>query len=116
MNACLDWIDPYPVVMGLLIVALAWSLWRLQHSKSTFALDDLVLSKGKADPTKLAFMVALTVMTWGFVWITLHNRLTEWFVAAYAAGFAFALVGNSYTQNKFTQRGEQDEPHSKFPD
>ena len=104
MKQCLTFIenlDWYAIGMVAILASFAILLYRMQKSPSNFHVDDLFLSRGKADASKLAFMVAQAVMTWALIFLTLNGKLTEWYTTAYVGAFVLALLGTGYNHNKY---------------
>lgn len=96
-------------VQVLLVVGCLTSLfllYRLQKSKDTpFDIADFLLGPdGKASQMKLAQLGAFLISSWGFVYLTVHNQLTEWFYSSY-----LAIWSGSHLVNKWLDtRGSKD--------
>lgn len=77
----------------LLLVALAGIMaWKATHNvKSKFSLTDAFLDKnGKTSFARIGQFSALTVSTWGFVYLVVDGKMSAW----YFQGFMLTWVGN----------------------
>jgi hypothetical protein len=77
-------------VVGFLI--LLGSVIRFHFSKTyekfnlikIFAIDT---TTGEASDSKVRLNTAFVIMTWAFIYITLQDKLTEWYVVVYAGAW-----------------------------
>lgn len=81
--------------IGFALVVLL--VWRWQVDDSHFDLKQILVDSvtGKISIEKVAFMTALSVMTWGFVTLTLRDKMTEWYAMAYGGMF---VLGRAFSQ------------------
>lgn len=83
-------LDYVQVMLLVGIAAAMFLLWRIQRAPSnTFDVADLIMWEGKASLTKFAQLGAFMTSTWGFVYLTAHNQLTE----TYFTGYMLAWTG-----------------------
>jgi hypothetical protein len=76
------------IVVGLLLFVLyAWH----KDSESKIDLKDLICSDHKLDEKKFVRFGAWIVSTWGFVYLIVEERFSEWYFMGYMA----AWVGNA---------------------
>lgn len=76
------------IVVGLLLFVLyAWH----KDSESRIDLKDLICSENKLDEKKFVRFGAWIVSTWGFVYLIVEERFSEWYFMGYMA----AWVGNA---------------------
>ncbi len=76
-------------------IALFYGLLLLQHRRGALDLNDLITStdkKGKTrvDGRKLGEIGAWYVMTLGFWYLVVHDKVTEFYVIAYLGAFVTA--------------------------
>ena len=76
------------IVVGLLLFVLY--VWH-KDSESRIDLKDLICSEGKLDEKKFVRFGAWIVSTWGFVYLIVEERFSEWYFMGYMA----AWVGNA---------------------
>ena len=78
----------------LLLIALVGTtiIWNLQRDKNNQVdIKDLICSNGRISEAKFARFVAFLVSTWGFVYLIMDQRFSEWYFAGYMA----AWTGNA---------------------
>lgn len=100
---CIAGVTINPMGALLLIGTLfaIWVLWRLQRSvkRSDIDLGDLIVGPdGKASWSKIAGIGGFMLGSWIMVYLTLHDRMTEWMFLIYYAicvgsPIAFAIIG-----------------------
>lgn len=93
------------VVLGLLVILAGMLAYRASHSVGNkFNLDEAFTdSSGKTSMGRIGIFVALSVSSWGFVYLTLEGKLTEWFMTAFLG--AFVLNGGV---SKWLDKGSKD--------
>ena len=77
------------MLVVLFLVLLLW-IWH-RNSESNIDLKDLICSNGKLDEKKFVRFGAWIVSTWGFVYLIIEERFSEWYFMGYMA----AWVGNA---------------------
>lgn len=99
-------IDLLGGVYGLFTLLALWIAWRASKStNSKFNFEDLLLdSSGRTSLHKIGQFVALATSTWGFVYLTLAFKLTEFYFGLYMAAWAGANAVNKYLD----QKGKKD--------
>lgn len=102
----IDWTDINKVQLGLngiLILAVMFLVCILyvwhRDSKSNIDLKDLICESGKIDEKKFVRFGAWIVSTWGFVYLIVEERFSEWYFAGYMA----AWVGNALLEKFFNR-------------
>ena len=74
-------------------LALLVSFWRAHRNTLVqFNALDLIMESGKVSKIALAFMVAFSVTTWVFVYLTLRDKMTEGLFLAYGGMWVAPLV------------------------
>lgn len=86
------------VLVGLLLL-FAWHMER----ENKFNLQDLVCIDGKVNESKLTRFVAFVISTWGFVFMLVTEKFTEWYFMGYMA----AWVSNALFTKYLNQRDKQ---------
>lgn len=95
-------LDPLAIILGLAVIAAVVIGWRATHNKDTrFDFEELFLDElGRTSLYKLGQFIALVFSTWGFVYLTLEYKLSEWYFTAYMLAWAGANVANKYVETK----------------
>jgi hypothetical protein len=109
----IDWSDINKVQLGLngilvlVVVFLVFILyvWH-RDSKSNIDLKDLICVDNKIDEKKFVRFGAWIVSTWGFVYLIVEERFSEWYFAGYMA----AWVGNALIDKYITNKKIYEEP------
>lgn len=114
----IDWSDINKVQLGLngilvlVVVFLVFILyvWH-RDSKSNIDLKDLICVDNKIDEKKFVRFGAWIVSTWGFVYLIVEERFSEWYFAGYMA----AWVGNALIDKYITNKKMIEEPIEEKP-
>jgi hypothetical protein len=90
------------VIIIVAIVALLIA-WNIQRDKTNqIDLKDLVCTDGRINEAKFMRFCTFVVSTWGFVYLIVDQRFSEWYFAGYMA----AWTGNALV-NKWLTIKEQ---------
>lgn len=109
-------LDLMTLVLIVVIIVLIYLLYSAQKKPDKFDLRDLIVEKetGRVSLSRFGQFVALLVSTWGFVALTLHDKLTEWYYASYmmiwAAAEGFRKWGSLEIDKKKIDKGIEAEP------
>lgn len=108
-----DWaaINKMQVGMGMLLtmvviflLLLLWVWHRSSHNRVD--LKDLVCREGRLDEKKFTRFGAWIVSTWGFVYMVLDAKLTEWYFVIYMGVWVTnALLDKYLTAKNTTNQG-----------
>jgi len=99
--------------MVIIIVALVALLiaWNIQRDKTNqIDLKDLVCKDGRINEAKFMRFGTFVVSTWGFVYLIVDQRFSEWYFAGYMA----AWTGNALV-NKWLSIKEQNTAYPAEP-
>jgi hypothetical protein len=94
----------------LLILLYIWH----KDKRSKVDLTDLICSEGKVDEKKFTRLGAWIVSTWGFVYLILDNKFTEWYFTGYIAVWVGNAIVDKYLNSKNTQEIKTEGTHSKL--
>jgi hypothetical protein len=88
------------MLIGLLFIwlSLLWSWHQNKHNKVN--LQDLIMVNGKLDESKMNRFVAFVISSWGFIFLLVTSRFTDWYFMGYMA----AWVSNALFSNYLRQR------------
>lgn len=83
-------------------VWLIYLVYRFHTSPTTkFDVEDLVLGPDdKASITKFAQLGAFFLSSWGFVYLTMDDKLTEWYYLTYMGVWGGSALANKWIVNK----------------
>jgi hypothetical protein len=88
------------VIVALVAILIAWNIQR--DKNNTIDLKDLVCTDGRINEAKFMRFFTFVVSTWGFVYLIVDQRFSEWYFAGYMA----AWTGNALV-NKWLTIKEQ---------
>ena len=88
------------LLMGGLII---WAYTRNKDNKIDF--KDLFCNDDEIDTRKFFMLGAWVVSTWGFVYLVIEERFSEWYFAGYMA----AWVGNSLMDKYLNTKNKEPE-------
>ena len=85
-------LDVMTAFLLTVILILCVILYRAQKKDDNFDLRDLIVDKasGRVSLSRFGQLTALLVSTWGFITLTLHDKLTEWYYGSYMFTWAAA--------------------------
>lgn len=100
------------VVLGMGILILFVVLWNFHRDKDNHIdLKDLICYKGQISDSKVARFTAFIVSTWGFVYLILDDKFSEW----YFAGYMGTWVGNALFSKHLDIKGSNGPLPSRTP-
>lgn len=115
----IDWVDINKAQFGLstiliIIVILLIGILYAWHkdSESKIDLKDLICREGKIDEKKFVRFGAWIVSTWGFVYLIVEERFSEWYFMGYMA----AWVGNAIFDKYLNRPKEPIVPKVERPE
>lgn len=106
------------VIFFLLVILYVWH----KDSKSKLDLKDLICKDGHIDEKKFVRFGAWIVSTWGFVYLIVDERFSEWYFAGYmAAWVGNALIDKYLTRNNVrfdnnVPKNDERRPYVKKPE
>jgi hypothetical protein len=88
------------VIVALIAMLVAWNIQRDKNNQ--IDLKDLVCKDGRINEAKFMRFCTFVVSTWGFIYLIVDQRFSEW----YFAGYMTAWTGNALV-NKWLSIKEQ---------
>jgi hypothetical protein len=88
------------VIVAIIAMLVAWNIQRDKNNQ--IDLKDLVCKDGRINEAKFMRFCTFVVSTWGFVYLIVDQRFSEWYFAGYMA----AWTGNALV-NKWLTIKEQ---------
>lgn len=89
------------VVMVLVAIAVIWNIQRDRTNQVD--LKDLICKDGRINEAKFTRFTAFVVSTWGFVYLIVDQKFSEWYFAGYMAAWAGNALLNKWLTIKETQ-------------
>lgn len=86
------------VLLLLILISFAALAFLAQLKEDEFDVRDLLRDSktGKLSLNSVSQFIALVVSTWGFVYVTLNDRLSDWFFWGYMAVWTSAAVAEKF--------------------
>lgn len=112
-------INKAPVAMSTLLMVVVFFLllllWVWHRSRdSHIDLRDLICSNGKLDEKKFVRFGAWIVSTWGFVYLIVEERFSEWYFAGYMAAWVTNALIDKYINVRNTKEEPQNNAWKKY--
>ena len=86
------------VLVVFFLIALLY-VWH-KDSKSKVDLKDLICRNERIDEKKFTRFGAWIVSTWGFVYLILDNKFTEWYFFGYMSVWVSNVILDKYLNNR----------------
>lgn len=96
------------VVLALVVVfavAILYAWHRDSHSK--IDLTDLICHNDRLDEKKFTRFGAWIVSTWGFVYLMLDGKFTEWYFTGYMAIWVGNVIVDKYVNNNNNKNSKE---------
>nr|NDG05743.1 hypothetical protein [Oxalobacteraceae bacterium] len=91
------------LVLAITVICLLGILWNFHRdTDNRVDLKDLICHQGQISEAKFARLGAFLVSTWGFVYLILDERFSEWYFAGYMAAWCGNALVNKYLNTKET--------------
>lgn len=84
-------------ILCVFIISISRWLWKLNNDKNnTIYFVDLISVNGRLNERKVSRFGAWIISTWGFMYLILTGKLSEWYFVGYmGAWVANALIGKA---------------------
>ena len=96
------------IILVVLAVAFIWNIQRDRENQVD--IKDLICQDGRINEAKFMRFTAFVVSTWGFVYLIVDQRFSEWYFAGYMAAWA----GNALL-NKWLTIKQNESPGASNP-
>lgn len=74
------------VILAIVIVVAALIIWNFQRDRNNQVdIKDLICTDGRLNSNKFMRFTAFIVSTWGFIYLIVDQRFSEWYFAGYMA-------------------------------
>ena len=89
------------MILALIAIVAVLIIWNFQRDKNNSVdIKDLICQDGRISETKFMRFTAFVVSTWGFVYLIVDQRFSEWYFAGYMAAWAGNALLNKWLNNK----------------
>ena len=89
------------VVIAVVVVIAALIIWNFQRDRNNQVdIKDLICSDGKLNSNKFMRFTAFVVSTWGFIYLIVDQRFSEWYFAGYMATWTGSALLSKWIDNK----------------
>ena len=89
------------VLLALMLVIVVWTMIVLHRNPNdSFDMKDLVGREGKLDEKKFTRFGAWVVSTWGFVYLIVNDKLSEWYFIGYMGAWVANAILDKYASSK----------------
>lgn len=81
------------ILLALLLIIVLWTMVQLQRNPNDeFDIKDLIQHNGKLDEKKFTRFGAWVVSTWGFVYLIVNDKLSEWYFIGYMGAWVANVI------------------------
>lgn len=80
----------------LMLIAVLTMIAMHRNPNDTFDIKDLVSKDGKLDEKKFTRFGAWVVSTWGFVYLIVNDKLSEWYFIGYMGAWVANAIFDKY--------------------
>lgn len=89
------------VIMALIAVIAVLIIWNFQRDKNNQVdIKDLICVDGKINSNKFMRFTAFVVSTWGFIYLIVDQRFSEWYFAGYMATWTGSALLSKWIDSK----------------
>lgn len=102
------------IILVVLAIAFIWNIQRDRENQVD--IKDLICSDGRINEAKFMRFTAFVVSTWGFIYLIVDQRFSEWYFAGYMAAWAGnALLNKWLTIKEGNQTPDPPAPQPRPP-
>ena len=100
------------VISLIIIVVLSLAfIWNIQRDRENQVdIKDLICTNGRINEAKFMRFTAFVVSTWGFIYLIVDQRFSEWYFAGYMAAWAGNALVNKWLSIKENGSGAPNLP------
>jgi hypothetical protein len=89
------------VIMAIIAVIAVLIIWNIQRDKNNQVdIKDLICVDGKINSNKFMRFTAFVVSTWGFIYLIVDQRFSEWYFAGYMATWTGSALLSKWIDSK----------------
>lgn len=99
------------ISLVILVVLAVLFIWNIQRDKENQVdIKDLICQDGRINEAKFMRFTAFVVSTWGFVYLIVDQRFSEWYFAGYMGAWAGNALLNKWLSIKQQTNSVQPPP------
>jgi len=89
------------VIMAIIAVIAVLIIWNIQRDKNNQVdIKDLICVDGKINSNKFMRFTAFVVSTWGFIYLIVDQRFSEWYFTGYMATWTGSALLSKWIDSK----------------
>jgi len=89
------------LVIAIVVVIAALIIWNFQRDKNNQVdIKDLICTDWKNNSNKFMRFTAFVVSTWGFIYLIVDQRFSEWYFAGYMATWTGSALLSKWIDSK----------------
>lgn len=89
------------LVIVLVVMIAVWIIWNFQRdSTNQVDIKDLICTDGRINSNKFMRFTAFVVSTWGFIYLIVDQRFSEWYFAGYMATWTGSALLSKWLDTK----------------
>ena len=89
------------IVLTIVIICAVIMLWLWQRDgDNNIEISDLVCKDGRLDEKKFTRLGAWAVSTWGFVFLIMDGKMSEWYFAGYMGAWVANAILDKYLNSR----------------
>lgn len=101
------------VVIALVVIIAALVIWNIQRDQTNQVdIKDLICTEGRLNEHKFMRFTAFVVSTWGFIYLIVDQRFSEWYFAGYMAAWTGNALLNKWLSTKENSQQTPPPPQS----
>jgi len=94
------------VMVALIFVMIIWNIQRDKDNQVD--VKDLICTNGQLNEHKFMRFTAFVVSTWGFVYLIVDQRFSEWYFAGYMATWTGSALLNKWLNAKSNTSADKE--------
>ena len=89
------------VILAIVIVVAALVIWNVQRDRNNQVdIKELIGTDGRINEHKFMRFTAFVVSTWGFIYLIVDQRFSEWYFAGYMTAWTGSALINKWLNLK----------------
>ncbi len=97
------------LVIVIVVVVAALIIWNFQRDRNNQVdIKDLICVDGRISSNKFMRFTAFVVSTWGFVYLIVDQRFSEWYFAGYMATWTGSALLSKWLDTKKSSQSPVD--------
>ena len=99
------------LVIAVVVIISILVIWNFQRDQSNKVdIKDLICTDGRINSNKFMRFTAFVVSTWGFIYLIVDQRFSEWYFAGYMATWTGSALLSKWIDGKKTESQNSPPP------